>query len=82
MIALDRLPISTLQFDTNYYAFDEGTGSATLNVTRNGDTNGYASVEWQAVGGTATPGSDYLPTNGIVSFARAPRPTCHHHPSK
>jgi uncharacterized repeat protein (TIGR01451 family) len=68
VIGLDRLPISTLQFDTNYYAVDEGNSSATLNVTRNGDTNGFASVEWAAVGGTATPGIDYLPTNGAVNF--------------
>ena len=78
VIGLDRLPLSTLQFDTNYYAFPESGGLATLNVTRAGDTAGFASVQWQVTGGTATAGVDYVETNGFVDFAPGQTRRIHH----
>ncbi|MCA1566811.1 MAG: hypothetical protein LC803_14435 [Acidobacteria bacterium] len=62
---------SMLQFSAaNYNAF-EGTGgnNVTVTVTRTGGVTGAVTVNYATGGGTATPGSDYTPASGTLTFA-------------
>ncbi len=47
----------------------EGSGNALINLVRTGGSNGAVSVQWNIVGGTATPGQDYFGAVGTVVFA-------------
>jgi uncharacterized repeat protein (TIGR01451 family) len=58
-----------VQFATNAYFWTENTSPGGVTVTRSGNTSSNASVQWQAIGGSAAPGIDYSPTNGVVTFA-------------
>ena len=42
---------------------------ATITVTRTGDTSGTSSVNWTTVAGTASAGSDFTSSFGVVTFA-------------
>jgi len=48
-------------------------GTASIAVTRTGDSLGPAQVGYRTVGGTATPGSDYTDVAGTLSFASGQR---------
>jgi hypothetical protein len=67
----DGKPVpSTLQFSAPGYTIAEGSSLKTLvTVMRTGGVNGAATVNYATGGGTATPGSDYTPTSGTLSFA-------------
>ena len=64
----------TVQFSSATYTGAEGT-SATITVTRSGDTTGESSVSYATSNGTATGGAtcetgvDYVTTNGTINFA-------------
>lgn len=58
----------TVEFRSPAYAAYESAGHAEIVLRRTSDTNGMATVAWQATAGTATP-ADFVPTNGVVSFA-------------
>ncbi|HEY5908711.1 MAG TPA: Calx-beta domain-containing protein, partial [Vicinamibacteria bacterium] len=55
------------QFAASAVAAAEGT-TTTVTVTRTGGIAGGATVAYATGGGTATPGSDYTATNGIITF--------------
>ncbi|MCL6267962.1 beta strand repeat-containing protein [Flagellimonas myxillae] len=53
----------------NDITFDEGTGNAVFTVTHTGaNASGAFTVNFQTVNGTATSGSDYTFTSGILNF--------------
>jgi hypothetical protein len=61
---------STLQFSAPSYTISEGSSLNTpIIVKRIGGIMGAATVNYTTKGGTATPGSDYTPTSGTLSFA-------------
>jgi hypothetical protein len=57
-----------LGFDVSTASAAEGDGSVTVTVRRNGATATAAAVNYTTTGGTATPGSDYVATNGTLNF--------------
>jgi autotransporter-associated beta strand protein len=60
----------TLQFSRSTYSVNEGDGTATITVTRTGDTSRPASVNYETrLGGTATVRDDYQATGGTLEFA-------------
>ena len=59
----------TLQFATNASSVSEAGGSVVLTVTRTGGSAGAASVSFATANGTALAGSDYMVTNGTLSWA-------------
>jgi hypothetical protein len=67
----DGTPIpSTLQFSAANYNISEGSSLNTLiTVTRTGGVAGAATVNYATGGGTATPGTDYTPVSGTLTFA-------------
>jgi hypothetical protein len=73
-IVLDDAPaaIGTLQFSSVSYSTTEGnsgTSAATITVTRTGGSSGAVGVSFATSDGTATAGSDYTATNGVLSWA-------------
>ena len=59
----------TLQFSAPTYFVNENGGTATINVTRTGGTDGAVGVNYATAGGTATAGSDYTAASGTLSWA-------------
>jgi uncharacterized delta-60 repeat protein/uncharacterized repeat protein (TIGR01451 family) len=59
----------TLQFSSASYQVDENAGPAVITVLRTGGTNVATTVDYRILAGTAASGSDYLGTNGTLSFA-------------
>jgi hypothetical protein len=58
-----------LSFSSANYSIGGG-GLATITVVRQDNTNGAVSVAFATTsGGSAVPGSDYFPTNGVLAFA-------------
>jgi hypothetical protein len=60
---------SQLQFNASAYTVQENAGTATITVTRTGDTSGAVSVRYSTSNGSATAGIDYTAASGILSFA-------------
>ena len=66
--------LPTVQFNSTTYTGAEGT-SATVTVTRTGDTTGASTVNFATTDGTATGGAacgagiDYVTTSGTLNFA-------------
>ncbi len=58
-----------IAFASANYSVVEGSGNALLNLVRTGGSNGVVSVQWNVVGGSATPGQDYFGSLGTVVFA-------------
>lgn len=59
----------SVAFGSAATTFNEGEGTATLTVTRTGDTGAAGTVAYATHAITATSGSDYTDTNGTLSFA-------------
>ena len=59
----------TIQFSSANYHVAENAGPAVISVLRTGGTNVATTVDYRVLSGTATSGSDYLGTNGTLSFA-------------
>src|SRR5262249_15631433 len=62
-------PQSSLQFSAANYNVGEGDGSATITVTRTGDTSAAATVNFASSDGTAVQRKDYQVASGTISFA-------------
>jgi hypothetical protein len=60
---------SNIQFSTANFAASESANSATINVTRGGDTTTYATVEYSTSDGTGKQRKDYTLANGTLTFA-------------
>ena len=61
---------SSIQFSASTYSVNEGDGSATITVTRTGDTSGFASVFYfTGDAGIANQFRDYTMAAGILDFA-------------
>ena len=60
---------SAIQFSAPSHTVSEGAGSATITVTRGGNTSGDVSVGYATEGGTATPDKDYKGVSGMLTFA-------------
>jgi hypothetical protein len=68
----DAAPIpSALQFSAaNYSGFESAAGSSvTVTVVRTGGISDAVAINYATEGGTATPGSDYTPVSGTLTFA-------------
>src|SRR4029077_15427035 len=57
-----------LQFSSGSYSVNENEGTATITVTRTGGSDVPVSVNYATSNGTATAGSDYAATSGILTF--------------
>jgi hypothetical protein len=62
-------PHGTLQFASSTYSVNENGGSVQIYMSRTGGSYGAASVNFATANGTATTGSDYMATSGMVSWA-------------
>ncbi|PWT81277.1 MAG: hypothetical protein C5B44_04070 [Acidobacteria bacterium] len=60
---------STTEFSAASYNASEQDGSATITVSRTGDTSGTASVEYATSDGTAHQRTDYTLATGVLTFA-------------
>jgi Tol biopolymer transport system component len=60
---------NNFQFSTDSYSVGEGAGSATITVSRSGDTSGAVTVDFATSDGTATQAKDYEVASGALSFA-------------
>jgi len=58
-----------LQFSSATYSVAENGGSATITVTRTGETNSLVTVQYSTSPGTASPSADYVPVVGTLAFA-------------
>lgn len=66
--AVIAVPVS-LRLGQATYTANESSGVVTVTVVRTGGTGGAVSVNYNVDGGTATPGVDYAPTTGTLTFA-------------
>lgn len=57
-----------IAFDSATYAVGEAGGEAVITVRRDGTTNLAVTVDFAASNATATAGSDYVATNGTLTF--------------
>jgi hypothetical protein len=60
---------SNLQFNTATYSISEGSGSATINVTRTGNMSNSVTVDFATSDGTARQRTDYTSMTGTLNFA-------------
>ncbi|WP_169977827.1 Calx-beta domain-containing protein [Tautonia rosea] len=60
--------LGTVQFAMAVYEVDESSGEAIIGVTRIGGSGGQATVSYATMGGSATPGVDYTPVSGTLTF--------------
>jgi CSLREA domain-containing protein len=60
---------STIQFSSATYQVTEGSGNATITVTRAGTHDTLAHVNYATSAGTATAGVDYTETSSTLDFA-------------
>ncbi len=58
----------SLQFSSSQYSAGEGSGTATITVTRSGGSAGEARVDYATVAGSATDGQDFTGTSGTLIF--------------
>jgi uncharacterized repeat protein (TIGR01451 family) len=58
-----------LQFSTSLYSVSETAGVGVLSVTRTGGSLGTVTVPFQITAVNATPGLDFVPTSGTLTFA-------------
>jgi uncharacterized repeat protein (TIGR01451 family) len=63
------VPPGVLQFSSSSYVVDERAGAATITVTRTQGALGRVSVHYTTAAGNATPGVDYVPVAGVLTFA-------------
>jgi len=61
--------VSTVQFSSATFTVAEGAGSATITVTRTGDTSGAAIVNVAATSSTASERADFTTVLDVISFA-------------
>lgn len=61
--------LSNLQFSATNYSADEGSGFATISVSRTGDLSSNVAVDFATADGTARQRSDYTLAGGTLTFA-------------
>jgi uncharacterized repeat protein (TIGR01451 family)/uncharacterized delta-60 repeat protein len=66
---IDDDAYGTLAFTRSVYNVNENGGPAIVTVQRTAGIAQSVTVNFAAVGGTASPGFDYTPTNGVMAFA-------------
>jgi uncharacterized repeat protein (TIGR01451 family) len=64
---LSSASAASVQFNATSYAVNEGEGSATITVTRAGNTSGSVAIEYTTSPGSANQG-DYIPASGTLHF--------------
>ena len=70
LAALDDLVPTAVEFSSATYSASEDAGTATITLTRSGDTSGTSTVRVSTSNGTATAGSDYVAlTSQLVTFS-------------
>jgi hypothetical protein len=68
--SVSNAPVTYVQFGAPGFSIGEGDGSATINVTRTGDTSSAVSVSYiTGDAGVATQKSDYTMAAGTLNFA-------------
>lgn len=67
IIDVDRLP-GQIGFSAAAYTVGEGDTNAYITVLRTNGYSGFVSVSFATVPGTATPGLNYMATNGVLTF--------------
>jgi len=60
----------TFQFSASAYRVNENGGYATVTVIRTGSTNGSPTVHFATADGTAFAGTNYVATNGTLTFVQ------------
>jgi precorrin-6B methylase 2 len=65
----DTTAAGVIQFSAASYSVGEGDGSVAITVTRTGDTNTAATVEYDTSDVTASDRTDYNAASGTLSFA-------------
>ncbi len=65
----DNDPQPTVKFEFANYTVDEGAGKVTLNIVLGAESGRQVTVKYATGGGTATPGVDYQPASGTMTFA-------------
>ncbi|HEV2390904.1 MAG TPA: Calx-beta domain-containing protein [Verrucomicrobiae bacterium] len=68
IINVNQAPGQFMFSQTNYVV-SEGDGSALITVVRTNGSSGPVSVAFSTLAGDATPGLNYIPTNGVLSYA-------------
>jgi parallel beta-helix repeat protein len=58
-----------LKFSSATYSQSEGSGKATITITRTGGTGGVVGIQYATADGTAKAGVDYTSTSGTINFA-------------
>jgi hypothetical protein len=61
--------VSSIQFNATRYAVNESEGSATVAVTRIGNTTNAATINYSTVDGSARQPDDYITSSGTLQFA-------------
>ncbi len=64
----EAAPQTTIAFAASAYSIDENAGTATITVSRTGPLSGAASVSYTASGNSATKGTDYSITPGVLNW--------------
>jgi Zn-dependent metalloprotease len=64
----DEDTAGSTQFQLSGYSTSESASAVTITVTRTGGAAGDASVNFEVSGGSATAGSDYTATSGVLIF--------------
>lgn len=65
----DDFAAGTIQFSATNYIVNEYETNAIITVVRTNGSTGVVSVDYTTIGGTATPGADYIPQSGTLTFA-------------
>jgi uncharacterized repeat protein (TIGR01451 family)/uncharacterized delta-60 repeat protein len=65
----DNDAYGTVAFTRGEYNVNENGGPAVVTVQRTAGIAQSVTVNFAAVGGNASPGFDYIPTNGVLAFA-------------
>ena len=60
--------VGTIEFSAAGYAVPENAGSATITVSRVNGARGTVTVDYKTVPINATPGLDYTPVSGTLTF--------------
>ncbi|MCH9650567.1 MAG: hypothetical protein K0U98_20195 [Deltaproteobacteria bacterium] len=70
-ITVEAAPVEpgALRFTSGSYQTGEGSGSATITVSRTGGNDGAVSVDFATSNGSATAGQDYTATSGTLNWS-------------
>jgi hypothetical protein len=69
LTVVTQAPASNLEFSASHFNVNESAGTATVTVTRTGDSSGSVTVHYATSDGSARAGTDYTATSGDLTFA-------------